>query len=251
MITTHGFIYKKFNFPVGEMHLVISKILGLEDITKVDIEFEFERNEELVELLLLSDALKRNQLELNKLVIPYVPFSRQDRINIKGECFSLKVFADIVNSCNAKEVVITDPHSDVTTTLINNYNVITQEQLFEKHKFNANSYLISPDGGALKKIYKLAKKVKLPVIECSKQRNVENGEITGIKINATDLEKRDCYIVDDICDGGRTFIEIAKELKNLNSGKIILLVSHGFFTKGLKVFDDLIDEIYTRKGKVK
>ena len=62
------------------------------------------------------------------------------------------------------------------------------------------------------------------------------------------------YIVDDICDGGRTFIEIAKYLKeadSIDSSRIHLMVTHGFFTKGLGVFDGLIDHIYTRKGKIK
>lgn len=50
---------------------------------------------------------------------------------------------------------------------------------------------------------------------------------------------------------GGTFIAIAKELKKHKPKQIVLMITHGFFTKGLEVFDGLIDEIYTRKGKVK
>lgn len=244
---------KKFNFPCGEMHIQIKNwpITGDE----FDQEFEFKKNEDIIELFLKVDAMKRLGMTLRTLTIPYVPFSRQDRVNVKGECFSLAVFADFINSLGAKKVVVVDPHSDVTPALIKNCAVVHQHEIFAPMFKDKNDFfLISPDGGALKKIYKLAALVdSIGVIECSKNRNVKTGEITGVKVytDGRNMAGVDCYIVDDICDGGRTFIEIAKELKKLNCGKIILMVTHGFFTKGLEVFDDLIDEIYTLKGKIK
>lgn len=248
MLIAKGFTYKKFNFPCGEMHVQITDVDY--NTEAIRVELKFEKNEDIIELLLVHDALKRMGTPMKQLHIPYVPFSRQDRINNPGECFSLQVFANLINSLNIENVFITDPHSDVTPALINNCHVIKQPQVFS---FNAKGFwLISPDAGALKKIYQLAKICNsLGVIECSKNRNVQTGEITGVKVNTEDLQGKDCYIVDDICDGGRTFIEIAKELKKKNCGKIILMVTHGFFTKGLEVFDELIDEIYTKDGKVK
>ena len=114
-------------------------------------------------------------------------------------------------------------------------------------------YLLSPYGGALKKIYKLAAICKpIGVVECSKIRNVSSGEIIGVNVPFHMGVATNFVIVDDICDGGRTFTEIAKVLKTKNpDNKVILMVTHCFFTKGLEVFDGLIDEIYTRKGKVK
>ena len=60
--------------------------------------------------------------------------------------------------------------------------------------------------------------------------------LTGFKVYAEDLKGCDCLIVDDICDGGGTFIGLANELKNKNAGKLYLAVSHGIFSRG---FDDL------------
>lgn len=255
MIIPIGFRYEKFNFPCGEMHI---KIKGSckKDVSMV---FNFEKNEDIIELLLVCNALKYRGLTLHTLNIPYVPFSRQDRINEQGECFSLEVFAILVNSCGAKRVVIEDPHSDVTTALIKNCVVIKQHEIMKqyfKSKEPSSDYffLISPDGGALKKIYNLAALVSFHcagVIKCDKIRNIKNGEITGVTVHAENLSGKDCYIIDDICDGGRTFIEIAKQLKKRNCGKIKLLVTHGFFTKGLEVFDELIDEVYTKGRRVK
>lgn len=249
MIIPNGFKYNRFNFPVGEMHINIT----YSERKEVSIFFKFEKNEDLIELLLVVDALKRYNLNLDFIEMNYVPFSRQDRVANYGDCFSLKVFADLINSCQARTVFVTDPHSDVTTALINNCEVVTQDNVFLPYfEDKSDFWLISPDGGALKKIYKLAEKVNCAgVIECSKLRNVKTGEITGVTVHKEHPLGYDCYIVDDICDGGRTFTEIAKELRKLNTGKIILMVTHGHFTKGLEVFDGLIDEIYTLSGKVK
>ena len=231
------------------MHVVVDpeSIDGI-----VEVCWEFERNDELIELLFLADAIKRQGGHICSLKIPYIPFGRQDRAAYPGDCFSLKVFCDLINSIGAFEVIVTDPHSDVTAALLNNIKIIHQAEVFSKYfKPQDAALLISPDGGALKKIYKLAERVKSEVIECSKNRNVHTGEIAGVTAHADNLHGKACYIVDDICDGGRTFIEIAKVLKSKNAGKVVLMVTHGFFTKGLSVFDGLIDEIYTRKGKVK
>jgi ribose-phosphate pyrophosphokinase len=250
MIETN-FHYKSFIFPCGERHI---QILDIEDMPSNEtVIWEFEKNEELIELLLIANALREMGGKLRYLDLPYVPFSRQDRVNGLGECFSLKVFCHQINLLRIEKVRIMDPHSDVTPALLHNCEVTPQEQIFEKYFHGMDIFnLVSPDGGALKKIYKLASIVKpLRVIECSKIRNTATGEITGVKANCDMLGKQPCFIVDDICDGGRTFIEIAKVLKEKGAGKIVLMVTHGFFTKGLEVFDGLIDEIYTRKGRVK
>lgn len=248
MITPVDFEYERINFPSGEMHIRVKSIGDNPCIV-----FDFQKNEEIIELLLIADAIRGKGRKLETLTLFYMPFGRQDRRAVEGDCFSLKVFADLINQIGFRKVYINDPHSDVTTALIDNCTVITQTNLFYHIFHNKRNFnLICPDGGALKKIYQLADLVRPSnIIQCSKKRDVQNGNITGVQVFSYDLEGRDCYIVDDICDGGRTFIEIAKELKKINCGKIILLVSHGLFTKGLEVFDGLIDEIYTGKGKVK
>lgn len=252
MIECLGFNYKSFNFPCGEKHVIIKDLEELPSI--LNINFIFEKNEDIIELLLLANAIKEIGGHVDTLYVPYVPYSRQDRINLQGECFSLKVFCSLINSIGAKKVIVEDPHSDVTPALLDNCVVIHQHEIFYDNLAGKdNFYLVSPDGGSLKKIYKLAAITNpLGVIEFTKKRNISTGEITGVHAYYENIMwDKEFYIVDDICDGGRTFIEIAKELKEYNCKKIILMVTHGFFTKGLGVFDGLIDEIYTLKGRVK
>lgn len=251
MIQGHNFNYDVFCFPCGEMQVKIKDFMFIER-THLGIRFHFEKNEEIIQLLLLVNAIEEAGLTLDFLELSYVPFSRQDRVVYKGEAFALKVFANIINSLNIKVVYIDDPHSDVATALIKNCVVRTQVDIFEGYlKELGEFYLISPDGGSLKKIYKISEKVDcIDVIECSKKRNLKTGEITETKVYHDDFKGKDCVIVDDICDGGRTFIEIAKVLKAKNARKVVLMVTHGFFTKGMEVFDGLIDEIYTKEGRI-
>lgn len=251
MIKPISFEYEKIKFPVGEMHIRIAELL---ERGNVDLLWEFESNEEIIEILLVADALKNAGFKIRTLSIPYIPFARQDRVSVEGECFSLRVFANLINSIEVDRISVVDPHSDVSTALIKNLVVTEQWQVFEPYlKDKSKFYLVSPDGGALKKIYKLASKVNcLGVIECSKHRNVKDGKITGVKTYfPKEYNGEDLYIVDDICDGGRTFVEIAKEIKKQYNPKINLMITHGFFTKGLGVFDGLIDKIYTRKGEIR
>lgn len=237
---------KQFVFPCGEPHLQV-KISQ-----SYSTEWEFTGAQSILELMLYGDAVTRIGSMIGTLTIPYVPFGRQDRVNTQGEPLSIAVMAKIINDLHAERVVITDPHSDVTPALINNCVVIPQHEVFKRYfPLTGKVILISPDGGALKKIYHLAKLTGLDVIECSKKRNVKTGEIIGTTVPVDDLTGLTCVIVDDICDGGHTFVGLSKVLWAHKARKVILMVTHGFFTKGLQVFDGLIDEIYTRKGRVK
>lgn len=247
--------HKKITFPAGEMHVVLD-LHSDEHLPNVTIEWNFENNDELVELMLYCDALRQTKYWLSVLTIPYFPFSRQDRVAVPGDAFSLKVISDIVNSLNADKVITYDAHSDVLPALVKNLHVIKQEDIFAPmiNAMGDKISLISPDGGALKKIYKLAAKITSPVevIECSKYRDPKTGDIrhTNIFVGQGWLNGSTCVIVDDICDGGKTFVEIAKTIREHHSPKkIILMVTHGLFTKGTGVFSGLIDEIYTRDGR--
>lgn len=259
MIDVTGFTYKKTQFPCGEIGIDIEHISKPDSrVGNLCIIWNFENVSEIIEVSLLVHTLKLNYGQEIDLILPYVPFSRQDRKTHVGGCFSLKWFCELINGLKFTRVCIQDPHSYVITALLDNVKEKSQASVFTflllqvaKNPFN----LICPDAGAIKKINACANieglTNKPTIIECSKHRNELTGEITGTKVNCDDLGGRDCYIVDDICDGGGTFIAIAKALKEKNPGKIVLCVTHGFFTRGLEVFDGLIDEIYTSNGQVK
>lgn len=189
------------------------------------------------------------------LYVPYFLGARSDRRFSYGGVHYLKdVIAPIINSQNYEVVYVLDPHSDVLEACINNLEKINnfelvQMALNDNRGFSDNVVLVSPDAGAYKKIFDVAQEFNIEnIVTATKVRDLKTGKIIETRVDGIDKynDDVDFIIVDDICDGGRTFIEIAKILKEkFMLSKIKLVVSHGIFSQGFKVFDGLVDKIYT------
>ncbi|MVO09689.1 ribose-phosphate diphosphokinase [Flavobacterium sp. TP390] len=233
--TQNAIAFQSFIFSGGEPHIKIAADFDISET--VSITHRLNSFNDLGLFCLAIDALRRIGVKTIKAIIPYFPAARQDRVMIPGEPLSVKVYADIINALQLDEIQVLDPHSEVTPALLNNCAVIPNYYFVEEviQKIGNEVLLISPDGGALKKIYKVSEYLGgVEVVECSKSRDVKTGKLSGFKVYSDDLEGKDCLIVDDICDGGGTFIGLAEELKNKNAGNLYLAVSHGIFNKGFE-----------------
>ncbi len=238
--------FEAFTFNGGEPHIKIT--CNLQNVDEVSISHRINSFNDMGLLLVTVDALRRMGIKVINAIIPYFPAARQDRVMVSGEALSVKVYADLVNQLELNEVTIYDPHSEVTPALLYNCNSISNHGFITKvvKQLSNELVLISPDGGALKKIYKLAAHLQdYEVVECSKSRDVKTGKLSGFKVYNEDLQGRACLIVDDICDGGGTFLGLAKELKDKNAGPLYLAVSHGIFSKGTALLTDVFDKIFT------
>lgn len=237
--------FQSFTFSGGEPHIKIDPVFDVNQ--KITITHRLNSFNDLGLLCITVDALRRMDVKNIELFIPYFPAARQDRVMIKGESLSVKVYADIINGMQFEKVFVFDAHSEVTPALVNNCEVIPNHTFIDAviKSIGNDVKLISPDGGALKKIYKVSEFLGgVDVVECSKSRDVKTGRLSGFKVYNDDLQGKDCLIVDDICDGGGTFVGLAQELKNKNAGKLYLAVSHGIFNKGFEVLD-CFDKIFT------
>jgi ribose-phosphate pyrophosphokinase len=236
--------FEAFTFAGGELHIKLDTTDLAESIT---ITHRLNSFGDIGLLYLAVDALRRCGVKRLDVFIPYFPAARQDRLMVEGEPLSVKVYADLINQLNVETVTILDPHSDVTPAVLNRC-VVMSNHAFIQHVvgiIGSDSLLISPDGGALKKIYKVSEALNgMDVVECSKSRDVKTGRLSGFKVYADDLQGRPCLIVDDICDGGGTFVGLAKELKAKNAGALYLAVSHGIFSKGTEVLTEVFDHIF-------
>jgi ribose-phosphate pyrophosphokinase len=244
--TKNSIDYNFFTFSGGEPHIKI--ISEFENVTEVTITHRIQSFNDIGTLLLATNALKNMGIKKLHVVLPYFPAARQDRLMVSGEPLSVKVYADIINAQNYESVTVLDPHSEVTPALLNNCIIIDNHKFIERvtQQLSDNLLLISPDGGALKKIYKVAAHLKnYEVVECSKSRNVKTGQLTGFKVYTANLHGKDCLIVDDICDGGGTFLGLAKELKAKNAGNLYLAISHGIFSKGFDELEKHFTKIFT------
>lgn len=244
--TKNEITYDYFTFSGGEPHIKITTQFS--NIEKVSITHRIQSFNDIGILLLAVNALRNMGVTKLDLLLPYFPAARQDRLMVSGEALSVKVYADIINNQHFNSVTVFDPHSEVTPALLNNCKVLDNFDFIKQitNQLNENLLLISPDGGALKKIYKVAAYLQnYDVVECSKSRDVKTGKLSGFKVYADDLQGKDCLLVDDICDGGGTFLGLAKELKAKNAGNLYLAISHGIFSKGFENLGKEFKKIFT------
>lgn len=235
--------FTSFIFPGGEAHIKIQP--GSYD--KIRIKTSLQNSNDLMTLLLATDALRGMNPDTEiDVLIPYIPYARQDRRMVRGEPLSAKVVANIINAQNYKRVTVFDPHSDVITALLDNVVTIDNTDLVQKvlDDINWTTVLVSPDAGAEKKIYKVASKFGFPnIVRAGKVRDVQTGSIVATELFG-EVQNKNCLIVDDIIDGGRTFTELGAVLKKAGANKLYLVASHGIFSKGTDVFDGLYERIY-------
>lgn len=230
---------------------------GKYDVKHMKIRADIRNSDDIMALLLVTDAARRQfnnpSIELE---MPYIPYARQDRVCSPGEALSMKVFADLINSQKYDLVRVWDPHSDVSTALINNcevydVNVWAWRVLGRLKRAKEDVVLVSPDAGANKKVLAAAQFLKAPnVVRADKKRDTATLAITGTVVYSEHVGDKDFLILDDICDGGRTFVELAKVLRPLTNGKIYLYVTHGIFSYGFDELRKYIDQIYTANSFV-
>jgi len=252
--------YDAWIFPGGEIHV---KIKNFDNTGGDNIEIVTRLNcsDDIMLLLLVSDILKKDYSEHYRyLFIPYMPYQQADRDFSTGECFSLKTVANLINSMEFNKVYVYLNHSDVTPALINNCTVIDDSTFIrfvisdlESIGFLESELIIlSPDSGAFKRVFKLCEKLgfKGRVETCSKSRDYTT-QLPTQKIPSFD-KFSPVLIVDDISLGGRTFINIAKEIEN----PCYLAVSHGVFDSGgygdpMPALEAAFSRIYTTDSRKK
>lgn len=231
---------KTIKYPDGQLNVQIDESDRL-GITRQKI----NSYEDLFELMSKVEVLRYNQIELQELFIPCLFGQRSDRRFSKNESFGLKIICDFINQMGFKKVKILDPHSDVSLALINNSEKISSFEYVQqvcREISKENLVLISPDAGAYKKVFKYGEDLELPVVAANKFRDLE-GNITLNILG--DVKDKKCLIVDDLCDGGYTFLVLGKKLKELGVNKVYLYVSHGYFSKGFKELNEVLDGIYS------
>ena len=243
--------YSVFKFPSGELQVTLDSSNFHHTMR---ISGSILSSDHLMELLQLVEVLYHTYTTLYlEIVLPYCAYSRQDRRCNRGEAFSLKVFANLINSCNFTKVITYDNHSDVSTALINNcHNLPVKHLLLDRRRelnLQQYSYFVSPDAGSNKKVFECAKLLHKPIIRADKLRDTSTGAIIDTQVFATSeqLKSSTILIIDDICQGGRTFEELAKAIKAIEpTCEIHLYVTHGFFNAGFdKMQEAGISKFYT------
>lgn len=260
-VNNHLFEAKLNRFPAGEIGVVLPKANTMPVYAgNVNIWYDWTsyKNDGLIVLAQLVQTL-RDKYKNNaatklviRLVLPYVPYSRQDRVCNSGESLSLKVFAEMINAMNFDVVETWDNHSDVATALINNCLNISQTSILGNRPVTLKMgvTLVSPDNGAMKKVRDIAKSLVgfNSIVRCDKNRDVTTGKILSTEVFDKKVveENGRFLVVDDICEGGATFIGVGQAIKEIKpNAQLSLYVTHGFFSAGLDKLLEIYDYIYT------
>jgi ribose-phosphate pyrophosphokinase len=246
--------YKTLVFPDGQPHIKV-------DVSTIDstdaaciIYTRISNPADLLLVLMARDVLYTAGLRQFSLFVSYLMCARMDRTMSSGEAFSLKVTANVLNTGGFASIHVFDPHSDVAPAVLANGlavdNIAFAKAAVAHYRNNHpaladdNLCLVSPDAGALKKVLKVSAALGgIDVVECLKIRDVKTGQLSGFKVFDETLQGKTCFIVDDICDGGGTFTGIAAILKQKQAQSVVLMVSHGVFSKGMQL--NGVDMIYS------
>ena len=225
-------------FPDSQPHINLQNI---EEGDEVKVICSITDTNKILQLLETANALDNLFVKKKVLVIPYLMAARYDRLMQTGDSIDLKVVADLINMCGFAKVYLYDVHSEISLLLIKNAVAITNEALVKAYD-KKDAVLICPDAGASKKVGKYFgwnNNIK-DIVYCSKNRDLSTGKLTLEILEPQQCENRNCVIIDDICDGGGTFLAIAEKIKPAH---LTLIVTHGIFSKGFDVLHKYFQQI--------
>lgn len=223
--------YTLSRFPDGEVQISLGDFSHKDQIC---VECRITNAEELFIVTQVLDILDRHDVYYDVNIF-YLMGMRMDRVMDFNRPFTLKIVMDMLWHYNASSIRVLEPHSEVYRRLNPR-----AEELFISTKGLppnwVNCQIVYPDKGASER-YSFHYSMDLPVIQCSKERNVSTGKITSIKIdNPQDIKDKPLLIIDDLCDGGGTFCGVAKAFEKIGVSKDRLNISviHMVNAKGIE-----------------
>lgn len=228
---------KVIKFPDGELHL------ELEDINRKDcvsIRCRITNSDDLFVLMQLSDILNRQCLEVVGIHIYYLIGMRCDRLFDINRPFTLGIVANVINSFHSDYIKIYEPHSYRTTSEIR-HSIVADVTMDNYSNYFAHSNVVFPDAGAKTRYGRLAAN---SCVLCSKKRDEATGRLLDFEVNCDkDVSQDDLVVIDDLCDGGGTFVGLAPKLRALNPKSLSLLVTHAVQRKGIENVASVYDKV--------
>jgi ribose-phosphate pyrophosphokinase len=252
--------FKVNRFPDGQQSVTLE--MGMDHLTAkhsghVRIYSRLNTFRDLELIICATAALRNTGIQSLSLYTPYFMGARSDRRFTEGDANYLKqVICPIINAQKFDAVIVLDPHSDVLEACLDNFEKIDNHGIVKsaltdidnKNDAQDRIVLVSPDAGAYKKIFDVAQKFGIrKIITATKVRDIKTGKILHTEIPVLDQHEDLKYvIVDDICDGGRTFIELAKAIHDSRpTAEVYLVVTHGIFSNSFYELSKHIKKVYS------
>tara|TARA_B110000444_G_scaffold252783_1_gene282580 strand:+ start:261 stop:1193 length:933 start_codon:yes stop_codon:yes gene_type:complete len=215
-------------FADGEIYIEINENIRGNSVFVVQ-STSTPANDNLMELLLCIDALRRSSAKNITAVIPYFGYARQDRKVAPRTSISAKVVSNLITNAGASRIVTVDLHAGQ----IQGFFDIPVDNLFTtpmfaryiKKKFKTkNLVCVSPDVGGVQRTRGLATKIKVDLAIIDKRRPAP-GKSQVMNIIG-DVKGKNCIIVDDIIDSGGTIINAVEALKKAGAIDVYVFITH-------------------------
>lgn len=240
-------------FPAGEIFFRLKPRVFEKEVR---ILTRLNSSDDIMRLVMATDALRRVGVKELHVVIPYFCYAQQDRVCSPGESHSLKVFADLINSLKFSSVTVHDPHSYVTEAVVDNLRVVDNSFFIDQvldYLPRKPLNIVFPDAGAEKKIKNiqsiLLKRIELGITDnilvCSKERDLKTSKIIKTIVPPI-LNEYDTLIIDDLVLAGGTFLNIAKEIikQGKDNNVIYLATTHGIYNDGFAKFEQYFTKLF-------
>ncbi|WP_297503243.1 ribose-phosphate diphosphokinase [Thermococcus sp.] len=228
-------------FPDGEKYV---RVLGSADEATV-VQSTFKpQDEHLIELLLLGDALRERGAKRLRAVVPYLAYSRQDRVTKEGESISVRAVMKTIG-LYYDELYVFDLHNPETLKFFPGraVNVSPARAIagYFKEKLG-DGIVLAPDEGARERAKAVAERLGLEFSHFEKERiSPTEVRMRPVDVNVTG---KNVLIVDDIISTGGTMVKAATLLKEMGAGKVFVVATHGVFAEGaIERVSKAVDEL--------
>ena len=234
-------------FADEEVYVEIKENIRGEDVFIIE-SLSFPANDNLMELLVIIDALKRASAKRITAVVPYYGYARQDRKPGPRTPISAKLVANLITTAGADRVLTLDLHAEQ----IQGFFDIPTDNLFAgpvfskdiKEKFDLkNLVAVSPDIGGVVRARAIANKIGASIAIVDKRRSMAGkSEVVNI---IGDVSGKDCIILDDIIDSAGTICNAANKISELGAASVTAYTTHGVLTgKAIeKIADSKLKEL--------
>ena len=216
-------------FADGEIYVEINENIRGNSIFVIQ-SISTPANDNLMELLICIDALRRSSAKNITAVIPYFGYARQDRKVVPRTAISAKLVSNLITNAGAHRIVTVDLHAGQIQGFFDiPVDNLFSTPIFSKHikKFisNKNIICVAPDVGGVERARALGQKLNVGLAIIDKRRPAPGkSQVMNIIGN---VKGKNCLLVDDIIDSGGTIVNAAKALKEKGAKDVYVYVTHG------------------------
>jgi ribose-phosphate pyrophosphokinase len=195
----------------------------------------FPANDNLMELLILTDALRRSSARRITAVLPYFGYARQDRKSAPRTPISAKLVSNLITEAGANRVVTLDLHAaqiqgffDIPTDNLTSAPVMVRD--IQENYDTSKLMIVSPDVGGVARARNIAERIGANLAIVDKRR--PRAGVSEVMNIIGDVQGQACILIDDIVDSGGTLVNAAEALLKAGATEVSAYITHGVLSEG-------------------